>query len=87
MLTRADPLSDRDRAPQEAFGIPARPTAMPVDAYRLGGSFAVQFGPPEISPDYRDRVAANDCRPSLVWPAPSREISNRGTPGGPVRGP
>jgi HSP20 family protein len=37
MRMRTDPVRDLlDRPTQQAFGTPARPAAMPIDAYRPG---------------------------------------------------
>ena len=36
MLMRTDPFRDLDRLTQQVFGTPARPAAMPIDAYRAG---------------------------------------------------
>jgi HSP20 family protein len=51
MLMRTDPFRDLDRLTQQVFGTPARPAAMPIDAYRLGDTFVVEFDLPGVSPD------------------------------------
>src|SRR4051812_37716235 len=48
MLMRTDPFRDLDRLTQQAFGTPARPAAMPIDAYRSGEEFVVQFDLPGV---------------------------------------
>jgi len=48
MLMRTDPFRDLDRLTQQAFGTPARPAAMPIDAYRSGDEFVVQFDLPGV---------------------------------------
>jgi HSP20 family protein len=48
MLMRTDPFRDLDRLTQQVFGTPARPAAMPIDAYRSGDSFVVQFDLPGV---------------------------------------
>jgi HSP20 family protein len=48
MLMRTDPFRDLDRFTQEVFGTPARPAAMPIDAFRKGDEFVVQFDLPGI---------------------------------------
>src|SRR2546421_4395337 len=48
MLMRTDPFRDLDRLTQQAFGTPARPAAMPIDAYRNGEEFVVQFDLPGV---------------------------------------
>jgi len=48
MLMRTDPFRDLDRITQEVFGTAARPTAMPMDAWRQKDSFVVEFDLPGI---------------------------------------
>lgn len=54
MLMRTDPFRDLDRWTQQAFGTPARPAAMPMDAFRNGEEFVVQFDLPGVSSDSID---------------------------------
>jgi HSP20 family protein len=51
MLMRTDPFRDLDRVTQQAFGTPARPAAMPIDAFRRGDEFMVQFDLPGVTAD------------------------------------
>jgi HSP20 family protein len=55
MLMRTDPYRELDRLTQQVFGnLPgawSRPTAMPMDAYRVGDEFVVAFDLPGVSPD------------------------------------
>ena len=51
MLMRTDPFRDLDRFTQQVFGTPARPAAVPIDAYRSGDQFVVHFDLPGVSPD------------------------------------
>ena len=48
MLMRTDPFRDLDRLAQQVIGTPARPAAMPIDAYRKGDEFVVQFDLPGV---------------------------------------
>jgi len=48
MLMRTDPFRDLDRLTQQVFGTAARPTAMPMDAWREKDSFVVEFDLPGI---------------------------------------
>ncbi len=48
MLMRTDPFREFDRLAQQVFGTPSRPAAMPIDAYRQGDAFVVQFDLPGI---------------------------------------
>lgn len=53
MLMRTDPFRDLDRLSQQAFGThgtPARPSIMPMDAWREGDTFTVEFDLPGIDP-------------------------------------
>jgi HSP20 family protein len=52
-LVRSDPFRDLDRIAQQVFGMSngARTLAMPMDAYRKGDSFLIQFDLPGISAD------------------------------------
>ena len=51
MLMRTDPFRELDRFAQQAFGTVARPTAMPIDAYRKGDEFVVLFDLPGVKPE------------------------------------
>ncbi len=55
MLMRTDPFRELDRLTQQVFGNSSgtwsRPTAMPMDAYRVGDEFVVAFDLPGVSPD------------------------------------
>jgi HSP20 family protein len=53
MLMRTDPFRELDRLAQ-VLGTPARPAAMPIDAYRNGDSFLVQFDLPGVQADSID---------------------------------
>jgi HSP20 family protein len=53
MLMRTDPFRELDRIAQQAFGLmgtSARPTVMPLDAYRHGDEFVVEFDLPGVDP-------------------------------------
>ena len=50
MLMRTDPFRDFDRLAQQVLGTPARPAAMPIDAYRRGDEFMVEFDLPGVDP-------------------------------------
>jgi HSP20 family protein len=54
MLMRTDPFRDMDRFTQQVFGTPARPAAMPIDAYRTGETFVVEFDLPGVTPESID---------------------------------
>jgi len=53
MLMRTDPFRELDRLAQ-AMGTPTRPAAMPIDAYRKGDTFLVQFDLPGVEPESID---------------------------------
>jgi len=57
MLMRTDPFQVLDRLTQQVFGgqgTPARPTVMPMDAWRDGDSFHVEFDLPGLTADSID---------------------------------
>ncbi len=57
MLMRTDPFREFDRLSQQVFGTPgtlARPSAMPMDAWREGHEFIVEFDLPGVDPDSID---------------------------------
>ena len=57
MLMRTDPFRELDRLAQQFFGVngtTARPAAMPMDAYRSGNEYVVQFDLPGVAPDSID---------------------------------
>lgn len=51
MLMRTDPFRELDRLTQQVLGTPSRPAAMPIDAYRKGDEFVVQFDLPGVATD------------------------------------
>ncbi|APE38461.1 hypothetical protein BOX37_18010 [Nocardia mangyaensis] len=71
MLMRTDPVRDLDRWTQQVFGTAARPAAMPMDAWRDGEEFVVEFDLPGIDPDSldldveRNVVTVRASRPAL----------------------
>lgn len=57
MLMRTDPFRELDRLTQQVFGAngtTARPTAMPMDAYRHADEFVVHFDIPGVDPSSID---------------------------------
>ena len=57
MLMRTDPFREIDRLTQQVFGnlgTPARPSVMPMDAWRAGEEFVVQFDLPGVDPSTVD---------------------------------
>jgi HSP20 family protein len=57
MLMRTDPFRELDRLTQEVFGANgtlARPSVMPMDAWREGDTFHVEFDLPGVNPDSID---------------------------------
>lgn len=53
-MMRTDPFRDLDRVTQQVLGTPHRPAAMPIDAYRKGDSFIVEFDLPGVAADSID---------------------------------
>ncbi|EME15412.1 Hsp20/alpha crystallin family protein [Rhodococcus triatomae] len=54
MLMRTDPFRELDRWTQQVLGTVARPAAMPIDAWREGDRFVVEFDLPGVSADSLD---------------------------------
>jgi len=54
MLMRTDPFRELDRLTQQVMGTAARPAAMPIDAYRSGDEFVVQFDLPGVDAESID---------------------------------
>ena len=57
MLLRTDPFRELDRLTQQAVGSNgtlARPSVMPMDAWRDGDTFQVEFDLPGVNPDSID---------------------------------
>ena len=54
MLMRTDPFRELDRLTQQAFGTRFRPSVMPIDAYRQGDEFVVDFDLPGVDPSSID---------------------------------
>ncbi len=58
MLMRTDPFREFDRLAQQVMGTGqgtwSRPTAMPMDAYRRGEEFVVEFDLPGVDPNAID---------------------------------
>src|SRR4051812_43540175 len=77
MLMRTDPFRELDRFAQQVLGTAARPAAMPMDAWREGEEFVVEFDLPGINPDSldidieRNVVTVRAERPSVD---PNREM-------------
>src|SRR3954452_17233407 len=57
MLMRSDPFRDFDRLAQQLLGAgtTSRPAVMPMDAWREGDTFVLEFGPPGVHPEPPDR--------------------------------
>jgi HSP20 family protein len=54
MLMRTDPFRELDRLTQQVFGTTARPAVMPMDAWREGEQFVVEFDLPGVDPESID---------------------------------
>lgn len=50
MLMRTDPFRQFDRLAEQVLGTAARPAAMPMDAWRAGHEFIVEFDLPGVDP-------------------------------------
>ncbi|QBR94528.1 Hsp20/alpha crystallin family protein [Nocardioides euryhalodurans] len=54
LLRTTDPFRDFDRLTQQIFGTTNRPAVMPMDAWREGDHFVIEFDLPGISRDSID---------------------------------
>ena len=54
LLRTADPFRDLDRLAQQVFGTTNRPAVMPMDAWREGDNFVIEFDLPGIAADSID---------------------------------
>lgn len=50
MLMRTDPFRELDRLTEQVFGTTSRPAVMPMDAWRRGDEFVVEFDLPGVDP-------------------------------------
>ncbi|CAM3758607.1 Hsp20/alpha crystallin family protein [Nocardioides zeicaulis] len=54
LIRNADPFRELDRITQQLMGTTNRPVAMPMDAWREGDRFVLEFDLPGISPESVD---------------------------------
>jgi len=54
MLMRTDPFRELDRLTQQVFGTTTRPAVMPMDAWREGDEFVVEFDLPGVKAESVD---------------------------------
>ena len=50
LLRNTDPFRDFDRLTQQLLGTTNRPVVMPMDAWREGDRFVIEFDLPGVSP-------------------------------------
>jgi HSP20 family protein len=78
MLMRTDPFRELDRLTQQVFGAngtAARPSAMPMDAWRDGDTFVVEFDLPGVDPDSIDLdVERNVVTVRAERPVPTADV-------------
>lgn len=77
MLMRTDPFRELDRFTQQVLGTAARPAGMPMDAWRDGEEFIVEFDLPGVSADSLDLDIENNVvtvRAERAPVDPSREM-------------
>lgn len=54
LIRTADPFRDFDRLAHQVFGTTNRPAVMPMDAWRQGDSFVIEFDLPGVVPESID---------------------------------
>ena len=85
MLMRTDPFRDFDRFAQQVLGTAARPAVMPMDAWRDGEKFIVEFDLPGVDEESldldveRNVLTVRATRPDLD---PDREMVSAERPRG-----
>lgn len=85
MLMRSDPFRELDRLTQQVLGTAARPAVMPLDAWREGDQFIVEFDLPGVAEDSlgldveRNVLTVRAERPG---PDPDREMVSAERPRG-----
>ena len=83
VLMRTDPFRELDRLTQQVLGTAARPAVMPMDAWRDGEQFVVEFDLPGVKADSlgldveRNVLTVRAERPDVDQ---SREMVNRRAP-------
>ena len=84
MLMRTDPFRDLDRLTNAMLGTAARPSALPMDAYRENSSFVVQMEIPGVDPDSIDLTVEQNVltvhaerRPSYADDGVERVVAER----------
>jgi HSP20 family protein len=76
MLMRTDPFREFDRLTQQLLGAgtTSRPAVMPMDAWREGDTFVVEFDLPGVQPETLDvDVERNVLTVKAERPAPNRD--------------
>src|ERR1700754_4855638 len=85
MLMRTDPFRDFDRLAQQVLGTAAGPAVMPMDAWRDGDQFIVEFDLPGVDADSldldveRNVLTVHATRPNVD---PDREMVSAERPRG-----
>lgn len=90
LIRTADPFRDLDRLAQQVLGTTNRPAVMPMDAWREGERFIIEFDLPGVSPESIDldvernvltiraeRVARNGDWESLASERPKGAFSRQ----------
>jgi HSP20 family protein len=54
LLRTSDPFRDLDRLTQQILGTTSRPATMPMDAWREGDRFVIEFDLPGVTPETVD---------------------------------
>ncbi|GAB2449288.1 molecular chaperone Hsp18 [Nocardioides hungaricus] len=90
LLRTTDPFRDFDRLTQQIFGTTNRPAVMPMDAWREGDTFVIEFDLPGVAKDSIDldvernvltvraeRVARNGDWEALASERPKGQFSRQ----------
>ena len=78
MLRTTDPFRDFDRLANQLLGTTSRPAVMPMDAWREGDRFVIEFDLPGVSPETIDLDVERNVLTVRAERAPRNADSNGG---------
>ena len=67
LLRSTDPFREFDRLTQQFLGTTNRPAVMPMDAWREGDRFVIEFDLPGVSPESVDAYVIGEHGTSSDW--------------------
>ena len=85
LLRTTDPFRDFDRLASQVLGTTNRPAVMPMDAWRQGDVFQIEFDLPGVSPSrstWTSSATSSPCEPSGSAATATGRCSPRSVPRG-----